>query len=171
MDLAELRGVGQDDILRPLGQHRIDHLGPHHVAPGKTGIGMETVDADKGLTEMDLLDTLTCQRADHRLATLLVHPPHQDDIAVGLLEEVGDIGADGDQGDVLALGQVARQQGISTAAFDENGLPILNQRGGIGGQLLLQGEVNPHTRIDLFALFAFQGGGETVYPLEVVAFL
>ncbi|MNV71378.1 hypothetical protein D3C71_1643920 [compost metagenome] len=59
--------------------------------------------------------------------------------------------ADGDQRDAFTLGDITRQQRVGAAAFDKNGFIVVNQRGGILRQLLLEGEVGHHARIDIIA--------------------
>ncbi|BEH99324.1 hypothetical protein KB20921_20760 [Edwardsiella ictaluri] len=127
---------------------------------------MKAVDADGGLAEVDLLDTQVGQWADYGFAALLMQTAHQDHIAAGLFQQMGDIGADGDPRDLFTLGQIARQQGVGAAAFDKNGLSVTEQGGRIGGQLLLQGEVNHHAGVEFPAL---QGDGKTMHPPKVAA--
>lgn len=88
---------------------------------------MKAVDADGGLAEVDLLDTQVGQWADYGFAALLMQTAHQDHIAAGLFQQMGDIGADGDPRDLFTLGQIARQQGVGAAAFDKNGLSVTEQ--------------------------------------------
>ncbi len=163
VDGAELAAVGDDHIGHPLGQHAVDHVGAHHVAAGEAHLGMKAVHPDEGLGEVHLLDAQSGQRPHHALALMLEQATEQHYLSLGVAQQVGDVTADGDDGDPLVQGQMAGQQGVGAAPLDKDRLAILHQLGGPLGEALLEQVVDVHPGIGVVAL---QRHGRAVHPLE-----
>ena len=81
MDSPKFAGVSKDDILLPLGQDAIGNIGSHHVAIGKSGIDVKTINTKEGFTKMDVLDAQTSQGTDQTFTGGLILPPEQYDLA------------------------------------------------------------------------------------------
>ncbi len=168
MDGAKFAAVGDDHIGHPLGQHAVDHVGPHHVAASETHLGMKTVDPDKGLGEVHLLDAEASERPHHALALMLEQAAEQHHLSRSVFEQMGDIAADGDDGDPFVQGQMARQHGVSAAPFDKDCFAIFHQLGGPLGEALLEQIIDVHPGIRVIGL---QRHGRAVYPSEQPLFL
>ncbi len=152
MDGAKFAAVGDHHIGHPLGQHAVDHVGPHHVAAGEPHLGMKTVDPDKGLGEVHLLDAEARERPHHALALMLEQPAEQHHLSRGIFEQMGDIAADGDDGDPFVQGQMARQHGVGAAPLDKDRLAIFHQLGGPLGEALLEQVIDVHPGIRVIGL-------------------
>ncbi|MNV78101.1 hypothetical protein D3C71_1715710 [compost metagenome] len=117
---------------------------------------------------MHLLDTQARQRPHHAFALMLEQAAEQHHLGRGVLEQMGDIAADGDDGDPLVQGEVARQHGVGAAPFDKDRLAIFHQLGGPLGEALLEQVVDVHPGIRVIGL---QRHGRAVYPSEQPLFL
>ncbi len=133
-------------------QNGVNHVRTHHIATGKAGFRLPAIDPDKGFTEMHLLDELAGQWANHTFTAFLVNPAQQDHLSRRLFQQMGDIAADGDDGDIAAFGQGARQQGVAATVFDKYRFAGIHQRRGAAGQFTLNGEMGHHAGFDIFTV-------------------
>ena len=117
---------------------------------------------------MDLLNKLAGQWANHTFAALLIDPAQQDHFSRRLFQQMRNIAADGDDGDIAALGQRAGEQGVAAPVLDKHRLSGRNARCGPRSQLSLNGEVGHHAG---FHIFAIQRNGEAVSTTQVALLL
>ena len=101
---------------------------------------------------MNLLDILTGQRAYHAFTFFLVNTAQQNHLTARLFEQVRDIAADGDDGNVFLIGKRARQKGIAAAVFNKDGLAVVHQGRGKFRQFTFERVVIHHARLHVIAV-------------------
>ena len=152
MNRAEFRAVAENNRFTVLFQHGVNHIRTHHIATGKAGFCLPAIDPDEGFAEMHLLDELAGQRAHHAFTAFLVNPAQQDHLSRRLFQQMGDIAADGYDGDIAAFGEGARQQGVAAAVFDEYRFAGAHQRRRPAGQFTFNGEMGHHAGFNIFTV-------------------
>ena len=161
---AELRTVAQDNRLTALFKDGIDYIRAHHILAGKPGFRLPAIDANKRFAEVDLLNKLPRERTDHTFAALLVDSTEQNDLPGRLFKQMRNIAADGDDGNIAALGKRTGEKGVATAVFDKYRLTGVDQLCGARSQFTFDREMGHHTGFDIFAI---QRYGETMSPAQI----